>query len=251
MTTTTFVGAGYYADAADAPNNLYLTSQGGTTTTVYSRGVDTIDTGLSNATTVFGSTYGDVIDVESGKFTFNGATTSQQGETISGGRSSDTIYAGGHGGVYTAGSGGHSELVASAGNTAILTAGGNGDALYASSYGSQDTLRAGSAQGTISLVAGTGNCTLQGGGSGSTSLEYGSSVTSAQHNAHPLTDGTDTFNVFGGGVDEVVNYRPGIDHIALGTTHMTAEISGGWGTTFSLSDGSSVTVFGVAPAQIG
>lgn len=103
--------------------------------------------------------------------------------------------------------------------------------LFGAATANGSVLQAGS--GMEILVAGAGATTLMG-GSG-TSVQFAGT-------------GADLFSVGGGGTDEIVGFGSA-DSLAAPTGTVVAAVQhGGWGETLSLSDGSTVVLFGVSTA---
>ena len=235
--TSALAGAGTAmsatVQAGAATSGWIITAAAGTTTvtlgsgaeTVSSQGNDTILAG-SGTTLVYAS--GPAVSVAggAGALVFVGGTGAA---TVSGGAGAVTLFGGAGGGTLAAGQAGGSILVAGGANTTLQGAAA-GDVLFGASTANGSVLRAGS--GPEILVAGAGATTLAG-GSG-TSVQFAGT-------------GADLFGVGGGGTDEIVGFAAG-DSLASTSAVATAVQHGAWGTTLSLSDGTTVVLFGVTTA---
>lgn len=213
------------------------------TTVQASSGAETVFAGPAGGNTVYG---------DSGALTFINAAGAS---TLFGGSGPVTVFAGA-GGVYFGGSGGSNVLVGGAG-AATLVAGGSGDLLYANGS-ADDVLAAGSGNATLfgagsdTLFGGSGTDAINAGGgqdlivggSGANFVQLGSGgatvFAGAGFNRFSATDG------HAGGSDLIIGFAPG-DQLALTGYSSEASItSAGGSTILTLSDGTQITLVGVA-----
>ena len=220
---------------------------GGGANLVQSHGADTIVGGGGN----------DTIDASAGSVVlFAGSgTTSFIGDaarsTVIGGAAALTVNGGAGGGAFYGSAAGNNLLQSGTGN-AFLVGAGNGDQLIATGTAS-DILVAGAGNETLNASGSAGADLLYGGrGADAITLGSGADTLLAGSGSASVTVGSgsamfDFAAGHGGGAVSITGFDAGKDHLALfgyGNGH-TVSVSGG-NTTLALSDGTHITLVGVA-----
>ena len=220
---------------------------GGGANLVQSHGADTIVGGGGN----------DTIDASAGSVVlFAGSgTTSFIGDaarsTVIGGAAALTVNGGAGGGAFYGSAAGNNLLQSGTGN-AFLVGAGNGDQLIATGTAS-DILVAGAGNETLNASGSAGADLLYGGrGADAITLGSGADTLLAGSGSASVTVGSgsamfDFAAGHGGGAVSITGFDAGKDHLALfgyGSGH-TVSVSGG-NTTLALSDGTHITLVGVA-----
>ncbi len=226
---------------------------------ITSGGGDTIWAGsgtvsITDAETAIGAK-GDTVFDQSATLTFiNGSGAS----VLYAGSGTVVVHAGVGGGVYYAGSGGDSQLIAGAGEV-VFYGGASGDVLTAAGA-ANDTLVAGAGNEMLLGGAATGTLTMQG-GSGNDTMKAGAGRTDFTIGTGNdiVTDGgiADVITLAkgqAGGLDQINNFRVGVDDIdligyspsALGKAVGSQVSDGHSGSLLSLSDGTRLDLVGIA-----
>ncbi len=166
---------------------------------------------------------------------------------------SATIHAGGGGGWYEGGTNGHNFIQGSdSGLGTILAAGGNGDTITGGSHGGDyflagagnETLNGGNSFGTQVMFLGSGFASVTT-GTASSIIDTGSGSALINGAGSTMVYGgsgqSDTYTAEAGSLG-VVGFRVGVDHVGGSINSVAFQ---GNNTTLQLSDGASVTLFGV------
>lgn len=255
-TTTTSQGAALVTDSS-AGN-----------TVIYSLGNDTVVTG-DGWDTVFASGSAASVTGGSGHLLFVAGAGSY---SVSGGLGSATLYGGSGSATLQGGAAGSNVLVAGTGNATLVSA--NGDLMFG---GAGETRFVGSAAGGDIMVGGTGQNTfvLAGGGvafgggtldsfeagSGGAILVEGAGESEVAFGSGAATafagTGSDTFTVTAGegGRDGIVGFKATDSLVLQGygsgeaARALGSATTGAFGTSLSLPDGTSLTLWGVQDLQ--
>ena len=262
---------------AGGTGSLFLTSVGGqslvgTTATgndvVNSRGTDTINAG-GGTVVVYASGAAATVNGGAGALVFVAGAGNY---TAGGGAGVDILYGGAGSDVLTGGAGVNSILVAGFGNTSLvggagraaLMYGGVGASSFAGSAGGGDTMVGGGGGNTYFMTdgdvafggpsgpdvfhAGTGSALIVE-GPGTTGVMLGGGAATAFAGT-----GADSYTVTQGvgGSAAIIGFKPGDQLVLSGYgaqeagTALAGAQTGSFGTSLRLSDGTQVTLFGVA-----